>query len=63
MRYAVLTPARNEAANLERIASCLASQTVRPETWVLVENGSTDETPQLAARLAEEHAWIRVLRT
>ncbi len=62
MHYAIVTPVRDEAANLERIASCVASQTVRPVVWVLVENGSTDETPDLAARLADEHAWVRVLR-
>ncbi|MBM2822870.1 MAG: glycosyltransferase family 2 protein [Thermoleophilia bacterium] len=62
MRYAIVTPVRDEVANLERIASCVASQTARPEAWVLVENGSTDETPDIAARLADEHTWVHVLR-
>jgi glycosyltransferase involved in cell wall biosynthesis len=56
--YAVVTPARDEAQNLPRLAACLIGQTVRPATWVVVDNGSTDETRAIAERLAEEHRWI-----
>jgi glycosyltransferase involved in cell wall biosynthesis len=58
--YAVVTPARDEAANLTRLASSLAAQTVRPRTWIVVDNGSTDGTLELARQLAAEHSWIRV---
>ena len=61
MSYAVITPVRNEAENLERIVASMAAQTVRPSHRVLVENGSTDATPEIAARLSREHPWIRVL--
>ena len=59
LSYAVVTPARDEAANLPRLVAAMAAQTHRPTTWVLVDNGSTDETSTLAARLREEHEWIR----
>jgi poly-beta-1,6-N-acetyl-D-glucosamine synthase len=58
-RYAVVTPARDEAANLPRLAAAMVAQTHRPAAWVLVDNGSTDETPDLARRLCAEHPWIR----
>jgi glycosyltransferase involved in cell wall biosynthesis len=61
--YALITPIRDEAENLERIAACVAAQTTRPDPWVLVENGSIDDTPAIAARLADDHPWIRVLAT
>ena len=61
--YAVITPARDELENLPRLAASLAAQTVPPEAWYIVENGSTDGTPELCARLAEEHPWIRILAT
>jgi biofilm PGA synthesis N-glycosyltransferase PgaC len=51
-RYAVITPARDEAANLPRVAECLAAQTVPPAAWVIVENGSHDETAAVAADIA-----------
>lgn len=62
MHYAIVTPVRNEAANLHRVAEAVVSQTMRPETWVLVENGSTDETATVAESLARDYAWISVVR-
>ncbi len=59
--YAVITPARNEAENLPRLARCLADQTVPPTNWTVVDNGSTDETLVVAERLTNEYDWIRVL--
>ena len=59
LSYAVITPARNEAENLRRLAGALLAQTARPSTWLIVDNGSTDETPELARELAAAHDWIR----
>jgi glycosyltransferase involved in cell wall biosynthesis len=59
--YAVVTPARDEADNLPRLAASLAAQSVRPETWTIVDNGSTDGTIEVARGLAAEHPWIRLL--
>jgi biofilm PGA synthesis N-glycosyltransferase PgaC len=59
--YAVVTPARDEAANLPRLAACLAAQTVRARTWNIVDNGSSDGTLELGRRLAAQHDWVRVL--
>jgi glycosyltransferase involved in cell wall biosynthesis len=57
----VVTPARDEAANLPRLASCLAGQTCPPTTWVIVENGSSDGTLELARDLSAEHPWVQVV--
>lgn len=62
LTYAVVTPARNELTNLPRLAACLAEQTVQPSAWVIVDDGSTDGTAELAARLADQHSWASVVR-
>jgi hypothetical protein len=59
--YVVVTPVRDEEENLPRLAASLAEQAVRPQAWLIVDNGSTDGTLELAKRLGERHEWIRVL--
>ena len=59
--YAAITPVRDEEDNLSRLAECMVSQTVRPYAWLIVDNGSTDGTIDLAERLEREHDWIRTL--
>lgn len=61
LSYALVTPARNEADNLPRLAACVAAQTVQPARWVIVENGSTDGTAAVAAELAAADDRIEVL--
>jgi glycosyltransferase involved in cell wall biosynthesis len=59
--YAVVTPARNEERNLARLAGALAAQTRPPSAWIVVDDGSTDGTRPLLARLSTELPWLRVL--
>ena len=54
MTYAVVTPVRDEAANLRRLGACLAEQTVAPAEWIIVDTGSTDETVTVAHSLADQ---------
>jgi hypothetical protein len=61
LRYAIVTPARNEATTLGRLAESLVRQTVAPAVWVIVENGSTDDTVARARGLAREHSWIAMV--
>lgn len=61
-RYAVLTPARNEAARLPRLARSLAEQTVPPALWLILENGSSDDTLAVAATLERTYPFARVFQ-
>lgn len=61
LTYAVLTPARDEVDNLPRLAGALASQTVQPVRWIVVDNGSSDGTRQLLRALEVSHPWLRVV--
>jgi poly-beta-1,6-N-acetyl-D-glucosamine synthase len=60
--YAVISPVKDEARDFERTAQALLAQTHRPSRWVVVDDGSTDRTFQIASRYAAEHDWITVLR-
>jgi glycosyltransferase involved in cell wall biosynthesis len=61
LTYAVVTPVRDEKENLERLASSMLAQSVTPEQWIVVDNGSVDGTLELAGRLAAEYAWIEAM--
>lgn len=58
--YVIVTPARDEAENLRRLAACLISQTARPTAWIVVDDGSRDQTPDFVRSLHREHPWIRL---
>ena len=52
----LITPARDEAAHLERTIRAVAAQTRAPDLWLIVDDGSTDATPEILARLAARGA-------
>ena len=61
-RYLVISPGRNEAAYMRRTLDSMIAQSERPARWVIVDDGSTDETPQILAEYAARHDWITILR-
>ena len=61
-RYALVTPARNEAAEIERTIQCMTRQHHLPQKWVIVSDGSTDGTDEIVARYAAQYAWIQLVR-
>lgn len=62
IRYVIITPARNEAENLQNNIASVTSQTIRPAEWILVDDGSTDATKAIADRCASGHTWVRVVQ-
>ena len=59
-RYVIITPARNEAANIETTILSVVAQTKPPAEWILVNDGSTDSTAEVLDRYAARYSWIRV---
>lgn len=60
-RYAIIAPCRNEAKYMRRTLDSLVEQSVRPALVVVVDDGSTDDTPKILAEYAAKHDWIRVV--
>jgi glycosyltransferase involved in cell wall biosynthesis len=56
--YVLITPARNEAAFIGQTIASVAAQSVRPVRWVIVSDGSSDGTNEIAGRAAAAHPWI-----
>jgi glycosyltransferase involved in cell wall biosynthesis len=60
-RYCLITPCRNEAAFIRRTLETTTAQTVPPARWVIVDDGSTDDTPEILAEYAQRFEYIRVV--
>jgi glycosyltransferase involved in cell wall biosynthesis len=61
-RVAVLLPARDAAATVRAAAVSILRQTERDLALVCVDDGSTDDTPGVLARLAERDGRLVVVR-
>lgn len=57
-RYLLLSPCRNEADYMRRTLDSVVAQTQKPTLWVIVDDGSSDETPAILAEYAAKHDWI-----
>ena len=62
MKYVLITAARNEAAFIRKTLDSVATQTVLPERWVIVDDGSTDHTAEIVESYAKRHPWIELVR-
>jgi glycosyltransferase involved in cell wall biosynthesis len=58
----LITPARNEAAFIAGTIRSVIAQTLRPQRWIIVSDGSTDRTDSIVADFARTHDWIELLR-
>jgi glycosyltransferase involved in cell wall biosynthesis len=59
--FVLITPARNEAQYIEKLIGSLIRQTLLPEKWVIVNDGSTDATAEIVTTLVSNHPWIEVV--
>lgn len=60
-RILIITPAKDEAEYIEKTIASMVAQTHRPALWVIVDDGSDDNTSELADAAAAQHDWIKVL--
>jgi len=61
-RYIVVTPCKNEGENLPALIESVVAQTVRPVVWVIVDDGSTDDTPNIIESAMKTQDWIQSIR-
>lgn len=60
-RYVLISPCRDEADYMRQTLDSVIAQSVRPAMWIIVDDGSTDATPQILAEYANRHDWIRIV--
>ena len=61
-RYLLISPCRDEAQYLRRTLDSVAAQSVPPALWVVVDDGSTDETPAILQDYVTRLPYLRVVK-
>jgi glycosyltransferase involved in cell wall biosynthesis len=58
--YVLITPARNEGKFIEATIKSVIAQTIPPLKWVIINDGSTDNTAEIIKRYADRYSWIEL---
>ena len=61
-RYLLVSPCRDEAAYIRRTLDSVARQSIPPTSWIVVDDGSTDETPAILAEYAARLPYVTIIR-
>jgi len=59
--YVVISPVRDEEVYLRFTIESMLAQTIRPVEWIIVNDGSTDNTAAIIDEYASQHPWIRAV--
>jgi len=62
MKYVLITPAHNEEAFIEKTLAAMVTQTMLPERWVIVDDGSMDKTAEIVESYTQRYPWIELVR-
>ena len=60
-RLLVISPVKDEAEYLRKTIDSMTAQAHRPGLWIIVDDGSSDDTGAIAETAAREQPWIRVI--
>jgi poly-beta-1,6-N-acetyl-D-glucosamine synthase len=60
-RYIVVSPVKDEERYVERTLQSVTQQTVLPVLWIIVDDGSTDETFKYLRHYADSFPWIQLV--
>jgi biofilm PGA synthesis N-glycosyltransferase PgaC len=61
VKYVVITPVRDEEAFIPATIESMIRQTILPQEWIIVDDGSKDNTGTIVEDYASRYPWIRVV--
>ncbi len=62
MTYIIVTPVKNEENNLPNLIESMESQSSKPAVWVIIDDGSTDQSPKIIEKATSRFKWIKSIR-
>jgi glycosyltransferase involved in cell wall biosynthesis len=61
MKFVIITPTRNEEKFIEETLSSMLTQTLLPLKWIIVDDGSTDDTSDIIKKYMKKADFIEYL--
>lgn len=59
--YILITPVNNEEKTLSNVIESVIKQTKRPVLWLIIDDGSTDNSPNIIKNFMSQHDWIKTI--
>lgn len=59
--FVIITPAKDEAGYIRYTLESVCYQTLKPRQWVIVDDGSTDDTPEIVKEYLNQYEWITLV--
>lgn len=60
--YVVITPAKNESKYITSTINSMIKQLIKPRQWIIVDDGSSDDTFEIIGKLALQYNWITAVK-
>ena len=60
--YVLITPAKNEQQFVGKTIESVLAQSVLPREWIIVSDGSTDNTDQIVQEYCRDNPFLRLVR-
>lgn len=59
--YILITPVNNEEKTLSNVIESVIKQTKKPALWLIIDDGSTDNSPKIIKNFMSQHDWIKTI--
>jgi poly-beta-1,6-N-acetyl-D-glucosamine synthase len=61
-KYVVITPAKNESKFIAQTINSMIKQSIKPQQWIIIDDGSSDNTLEIIEEVASKYNWIEVIK-
>lgn len=58
----IVSPVRNESEFIGKTLKSMVDQEHRPAKWVIIDDGSSDDTYKIVKEYADKHSWIQLVK-
>lgn len=60
-KYVLISPVRNEGRNIDKTINSVIHQSILPQQWIIVDDGSTDNTKEIIRGYLKDYKFINLI--